>query len=122
MTAITDDLPARLLHEENAGWEAIVGGHGGAYYQREMTDDGLMIMPGAVIGRDQVAAYFDQAAPWESYSIHEPAIIRLGDRAGVVVYRAAARRGAESVELNVSTTYLFVNGGWRVAARQQSPV
>ncbi|GEP26093.1 MULTISPECIES: nuclear transport factor 2 family protein [Cryobacterium] len=121
MTAITDDLPARLLHEENAGWEAILGGTGGAYYQREMTDDGLMIVPGAVITRDQVTAYFDQAAPWESYGIHEPAIIRLGEHAGVVVYKAIARRGEVVAELNMSTTYLFVNGGWRVAARQQCP-
>jgi hypothetical protein len=121
MTAITDDLPARLLHEENAGWQAILDGDGGAYYQREMTDDALMIVPGAVITRDEVVAYFDQAAPWESYGIHEPAIIRLGEHAGVVVYRATARRGDVVAELNMSTTYLFANGGWRVAARQQSP-
>ena len=121
MTSITDDLPARLLREENAGWQAIVNGEGGAYYQREMTDDGLMIVPGAVITRDQVTAYFDQATPWESYGIHQPAIIRLGEHAGVVVYKAIARSGETVTELNVSTTYLFVNGGWRVAARQQGP-
>jgi hypothetical protein len=121
MTAITDDLPARLLHEENAGWRAILDGGGGAYYQREMTEDALMIVPGAVIARDEVVAYFDQAVPWESYGIHEPAIIRLGEHAGVLVYRATASRGDVVAELNMSTTYLFANGGWRVAARQQSP-
>lgn len=121
MTSITDDLPARLLHEENSGWKAIVSGQGGAYFQREMTDDGLMIVPGAVITRDQVTAYFDQAMPWESYGIHQPAIIRLGDHAGIVVYKAIIGRGETVAEVNISTTYLFVSGGWRVAARQQSP-
>jgi len=121
MTEITDDLPARLLHEENAGWQAILEGRGGEYYQREMTPDGLMIVPGAVIARDKVAAYFDDVAPWESYGIRDPAIIRLGEHAGVVVYRAVARRGGVVAELNMSTTYLFLDGGWRVAARQQTP-
>jgi len=121
MTAITDDLPARLLREENAGWQAILNGEGGAYYQREMTDDGLMIVPGAIMNRDQVVSYFEQATPWESYGIHQAAIIRLGEHAGIVVYKAVGSHGDTVVELNMSTTYVFVGGGWRVAARQHSP-
>ena len=121
MTAITDDLPARLLHEENAAWQAVVAGRGGEYFQREMTDDALMILPGAIVTRDKVAAHFDDTASWENYGIRDPAIIRLGEHAGVVVYRAVTRRGAEVLEVNVSTTYVFINGGWRVAARQQTP-
>lgn len=124
MTEITDDLPARLLHEEHEGWQAILAGHGGSYYQRTMTRDALMIVPGAVITRDQVAAAFEGVAPWDSYELHEPAVIRLGEHAGIVVYRAVARRGDEVTELNMSTTYVFDddNGGWCVAAHQQTPV
>lgn len=124
MTEITDDLPARLLHEEHEGWQAILAGHGGSYYQRTMTRDALMIVPGAVITRDQVAASFEGVAPWDSYELHEPAVIRLGEHTGIVVYRAVARRGDEVTELNMSTTYVFDddNGGWCVAAHQQTPV
>ncbi len=121
MTAITDDLPARLLREENAGWHAVLRGEGGAHFQREMTDDALMIVPEGVLNRGQVAAHFEQVPTWDSYAIHQPAIIRLGERAGIVVYKATARRDDTVTELAISTTYLFVNGGWRVAARQQSP-
>jgi hypothetical protein len=122
MTAITDDLPARLLHEEHAGWQAILEGRGGEYYRRTMTKDALMIVQGGVINRDSIAASFAQVAPWDSYELREPAVIRLGDRAGILVYRASARRGDETVELNMSTTYLFEDGGWCVAAHQQTPV
>ena len=93
MTAITDDLPARLLHEEHAGWKAILEGRGGEHYQRSMTRDALMVVEGAVLGRDEILAAFRSAPPWDSYELHEPAVIRLGDRAGILVYRAVARRG-----------------------------
>jgi hypothetical protein len=121
MTEITDDLPARLLHEEHAGWQAILEGRGGEYYQRAMTRDALMVVPGETLNRDQVAAYFTAGAPWESYELREPAVIRLGERAGILVYRVRATRGGNSVELRMSTSYLFENGGWCVAAHQQTP-
>lgn len=123
MTEITDDLPARLLHEEHEGWRAILAGHGGSHFRRAMTRDALLIVPGAIISRDHVAASFDGAAPLDSYEIHEPAVIRLGEHAGIVVYRAVARSGDEVAELNMSTTYVFndENGGWCVAAHQQTP-
>ena len=120
MTAITDDLPARLLHEENAAWAAVLAGRGGEYFHREMTHDGLMIVPGAVLTRDQVGAYFTGLPAWENYGIRDPAVIRLGEHAGVLVYRAVTRRANAVLELNVSTTYVFADGGWRVAARQQT--
>jgi hypothetical protein len=122
MTEITDDLPARLLHEEHSGWQAILEGHGGEYYQRTMTRDALVIVTGAVLTREQVADSFVGVAPWDRYEIREPAVIRLGERAGILVYRAVAVRGDETVDLIMSTTYLFENGGWCIAAHQQTPV
>lgn len=121
MTAITDDLPARLLHEEHAGWRAILAGHGGAHYARSMTRDGIMIVEGAVLGRDDMMASFASAPPWDSYEIHEPAVVRLGDHAGILAYRAVARRGDEVANLRMSTTYLYDDGAWHVAAHQQTP-
>ena len=121
MTEITDDLPARLLHEEHAGWRAIVEGRGGEHYQRAMTRDALMVVDGAMLGRDEILAAF-----------------RVGPAVGLVraararrdpprrprrhlVYRAVARRGDDSVNLRMSTTYLYDDGAWHVAAHQQTP-
>ncbi|WP_139415949.1 nuclear transport factor 2 family protein [Agromyces laixinhei] len=121
MTEITDDLPARLMHEEHAGWRAIVEGRGGEHYQRAMTRDALMVVDGAMLGRDEILdAFRSGPPPWESYELHEPAVIRLGDRAGILVYRAVARRGDDTVNLRMSTTYLNEGGSWRVAAHQQT--
>jgi hypothetical protein len=124
MTVITDDLPARLLHEAHEGWRAILAGQGGNYYQRTMTQDALLILPGAVVSRDEVRAAFSAASPLDRYELHDPAVIRLGEHAGVLVYRSLAWRGDEVTELQMSTTYLFDenNGGWCVAAHQESPI
>lgn len=124
MTEITDDLPARLLHEEHEAWQARAAGQGGSYYRRTMTRDALMIRPGEVLSRDQAAASFTGASAPDSYEIHDPAVIRLGEHAGIVVYRAVVRSGGEVTESTMSTTYVFddSNGGWCVAAHQQTPV
>ena len=50
MTAITDDLPARLLTEEHAGWQAIIAGRGGSYFQRLMTQDALLLIDEGIYG------------------------------------------------------------------------
>lgn len=122
MTEITDDLPARLINEEHAGWQAMLEGRGGEHYRQSMTRDGLMIVPTGVFTRAQVAGAFAGAAPWDSYELHEPAVIRLGDHAGILVYRAVTRRGDETQEMSTSTTYVFEDGGWCVAAHQQTLV
>ncbi|MFE5670668.1 DUF4440 domain-containing protein [Agromyces sp. NPDC056523] len=121
MTEITDDLPARLLHEEHAGWRAILAGRGGTHYARSMTRDAIMIVEGAVLGRDDVMGAFASVPPWEAYEIHEPAVVRLGDHAGILAYRAVARRGDDVANLRMSTTYLYDDGAWHVAAHQQTP-
>jgi hypothetical protein len=121
MTEITDDLPAILLREEHAGWKAILEGRGGEHYARAMTRDALMIVEGQTIGRDDIVGSFAGSVPWDAYEIHEPAIVRLGERAGIVAYRAVAKRGAETIELRMSTTYLYGGGSWHVALHQQSP-
>ena len=122
MTAITDDLPARLLHEEHEGWQAILAGHGGDYYRRTMTADGLLILPGRVVTRDEAIAFFKGMPVITSYQLREPAVVRLNDHAGVLVYRLLAHRGDEVIEAHAATTYVFADGGWCVAAHQQTAV
>ncbi|NQX14086.1 DUF4440 domain-containing protein [Microbacteriaceae bacterium VKM Ac-2855] len=123
MTTITDDLPARLLHEEHAGWRALLAGTGGSHFRRAMTSDAVLIVPGAVFDRDQILHAFDDAPPWESYEIHEPRIIRLRERDGILTYRIVGRwADGREVEIQASTTYVIEGGDWRVAAHQQTPV
>ncbi|MDH6235271.1 hypothetical protein [Cryobacterium sp. CG_9.6] len=120
MTAITDDLPARLLHEEHEGWQAIIAGQGADYFQRTMTQDALLVVPGGVISRNELSGGF-ALLDCDGYQLHEPAVIRLGNHGGIVVSRAVVRRGEETTQFFVSTTYVFHDGGWCIAAQQRTP-
>ncbi len=121
MTAITDDLPAQLIHAEHEGWDAICRGDGGTYYHRAMTPDGVMVVRGSIIERDAVIAALE-GSTWDDYAMSEHRVVRLGDRAAILVYRVRATRVDHVTELRMSTTYLYVEGRWRVAAHQQTPV
>jgi len=122
MTAITDDLPARLLHEEHEGWQALVDGQGAEYFHRNMTQDALMILPGVIVGREELSGAVALAI-CDGYQLHDPAVIRLGDRGGIVVSRVVVRHGERLSQFVVSTTYLFDEdgGGWCIAAQQRTP-
>ncbi len=122
MTEITDDLPARLLHEEHAGWRALCEGRGGAYYYRVMTRDAVMLVPGRVLDRGTILASLEGVPPWDSYEIHDPRVVRLPGGGGILFYRALATRGGETYDIRMSTTYVRQDGGWGIAAHQQTPV
>jgi hypothetical protein len=48
--------------------------------------------------------------------------VRLGEHAGVLAYRAVVTEGDDVYEAWVTTTYLWQDGGWKVAARQETPL
>jgi hypothetical protein len=121
LSDLTDDLPARLYREEGTGWEALRDGRGAAYYGRKMTADGVMVVPGTVLDRQQAIDSLRDSA-WDDFELHEPRLVRLGEHAGTLVYRAVATRGDSRYEAWMSTTYLWQDGGWKVAAHQQTPV
>jgi len=121
MTAITDDLPAQLIHQENEGWDALCRGDGGRHFHHAMTPDAVLIRPDAVIERGAVMAAL-QGFTWDDYAMSEQRVVRLGDRAALLAYRVRASRDGAPIDLRASTTYLYHEGRWRVGAHQQTPV
>jgi hypothetical protein len=120
-TDLTDDLPARLMREENAGWEAIRDGRGGAYFGAKLTDDAAMVLPEGVLNRQEAVESL-HASSWDSFELHDPTLVRLGDHAGVLVCRATVTTGEDVYEAWISTTYLWRDGGWKIAARHEIPL
>ena len=121
MTAITDDLPAQLIHQEHEGWGALCRGDGGTFYHRAMTPDAVMVVEGSVIERGAIIAALE-GSTWDEYAMSEHRVVRLGERAAILVYRVRATRADHVVDLRMSTTYLYHEGRWRIGAHQQTPV
>lgn len=120
MTAITDDLPAQLIRHEHDTWEAMRNGDGGTHLQTAMTTDAVLIDDGSLIERSAAIVALD-GTRWGSCTMSDQRVVRLGDRAAMLAYRLRGTRDGEPVDAWATTTYVYVEGRWRVGAHQQSP-
>ncbi len=120
MTAITDDLPAQLIRHEHDTWEAMRHGDGGTHLQKAMTPDAVLIDDGSLIERSAAIVALD-GTTWGATTMSDQRVVRLGDRAAMLAYRLRGTRDGEPVNVWATTTYVYVEGRWRVGAHQQSP-
>ena len=113
-----------LIALEERGWEALAAGEGADFYAEVCRDDAVMIFPGGmVLDRDGAEKGLRDAPPWVRYQLSETRVLRLGEDAGVVVYRAEAQRdGEEPYRALMTSTYVRDGGAWRLALHQQTPV
>jgi hypothetical protein len=108
---------------EEAGWRELGGIDGPAYYWEHMAGDGLMVVPGAVLTKEQAIEAMAAAPPWSWFRITQPRLLRLGADAVVVVYEARAQRdGQPEYRALVSSTYTRGNDAWELAVHQLTPL
>ena len=112
------------MHElealERRGWDALCGPDGAAFYADLMADDGLMVFPGMVLGKEQTLAAIEAAPPWASYELADVRVIDAAADAALVTYRATASGDGEYRAL-MTSAYVKRDGGWRLVLHQQTP-
>ncbi|MDA4892870.1 nuclear transport factor 2 family protein [Streptomyces sp. MS2A] len=120
-----------LFELEHRGWRALCSGQGGAFYGELMLPDAVMVLVnGAVMGRDEVAASLDAAPPWARYELSDERHLPMGDDAAALIYRAVASRddgagsGADTEPFTalMSSVYRRVDGRPRLALYQQTTI
>lgn len=120
MTALDE-----LLDLEHRFWDASSASYG-AFYRANCTPDAVFVFgPTGPIDLDAcVDAVERNDVPWAGVRLSGSRLVSLGDAAAVVTYRASARRGDDPapVELYVGSAYRRVDGAWRMAFHQQTPV
>lgn len=120
-----DDLASTLLDLERRGWDSLCAGTGDRFYEDLMTPDALMVLAnGAVLDRDAVVASLAEAPPWREYAISDAHVLRLGGDSAVLVYTGTARRdgGGSAFVGAMSSVYVRIDDGWRLALYQQTPL
>jgi hypothetical protein len=118
-----DSLQVELTTLEERGWQALSEGTGAEFYDAFLTDDALMVLPFAVLDRHSAIAAMRDAPPWTSYSLSDVQVVRLGDAAAMLVYRATAQReGEPEYRALMSTTYVRIEDEWLVKLHQQTPL
>jgi hypothetical protein len=114
-------LASELIQTERRGWDALCSDEAGAYYSRHLADDAAMAFPFGVMDRQEALDAMTSAEPWSTYHMEDPRTIVLGPDSGVVVYGVTAQReGQEPFSAVVSSTFVRVQGEWKLAFHQQS--
>ena len=118
-----DSLQVELTTLEERGWQALSEGTGAEFYDAFLTDDAIMILPFAVLDRTAAIAAMRDAPPWSAYSLSDVLVVRLGEAAAMLVYRATAQReGQPEYRALMSTTYERIEDEWLVKLHQQTPL
>lgn len=114
-----------LLDLEHRGWNSLCTGTGADFYGQIMTADGVMVLAhGQVFDRQAVIDSLNQAPPWREYEISDERLIVLSDDYAILVYTGQARRDDDEPAFTaiMSSVYARVDGSWRLALYQQTPV
>ncbi|WP_319430863.1 nuclear transport factor 2 family protein [Mycobacterium sp. RTGN5] len=118
-------LLGELLTIEHEGWQSLCECAGDRFYGDVMTDDAVMVLAnGAVMDKAAVTAALGQSPPWKRFDLSEPRVIPVGPDAAALVYIGTAERdGADEPFVGaMSSVYQRVDGRWRLALYQQTPV
>ena len=114
---MTDDLLQELLEIERT-----LGGGSGDDYRRHLTDDALVVVPGAAISRAQAAYAIDETPGWDEFEIADERIVELTPDSVAVSYRWSSRRADEEYSALMSSVYVRRDGEWKLALHQQTPL
>jgi Domain of unknown function (DUF4440) len=110
-----------LMALERQGWAALSRGEGRDFYGEILADDAIVVVPGAVLDKEQTLASWDDVAPWQWYDLVGREVLDFRC-AAVVIYDVTARRRLESpYRATVSSTYALRPQGWRLVVHQQTP-
>jgi hypothetical protein len=90
-------------------------------YRRHLADDAVVVVPGAVLTRDECIAAIAAVAEWDEHEIADARTVLLGSEGAALTYRWRSRRGADRYTALMSSVYARRGGAWRLVLHQQTP-
>src|SRR3954471_19406971 len=88
-------------------------------YREHLTDDAVVVVPGAAITREQTALAIDATPGWDEFEITDERVVPLTDDSAILTYRWTSRRGDETYEALMSSVYVKRDGEWKLSLHQQ---
>lgn len=116
-----------LFQLEEQGWQALSSDRDEAvqFYENLLISDAVMVFPGGLMirGKTTILDSIREAEPWLTYQLEDVQILDLSADICGVIYRANAQRSV-NVEYKalMSSFYIRVDGRWKMAFHQHSPV
>lgn len=90
-------------------------------YRRHLAEDAVVVVPGAVLTRDECIAAIAATPEWDEHAISDARTVPLGADSAVLTYRWRSRRGADSYAAVMSSVYARRDDAWRLVLHQQTP-
>jgi len=93
----------------------------GAEYERVLHEDAVVVVPGAVLTRDECVRAMVDSPGWDEVVLGEPRLVESRATA-TVVYPFTGTRGSTTYRAVLSSTYTRDDDGrWRLLLHQQTP-
>jgi len=91
-----------------------------AFFERNLTDDAMMIFPGAgnTYTKEQCVASMSDHPPYLKYDLSDPKIVHIGESTAVLTHRATVMNAADEKPRSVVVSTVLVQPGWRLALHQ----
>ncbi len=104
-------------------WEALsTPGGAGNFYSRHMTTDGFVVIPGAVLDRNELVSNWNRQEPLREYQLSEPRLVLVDGDSVLITYRVAADgEWLPDYHAQVTALYTWSGGEWALAFRQHTP-
>jgi hypothetical protein len=103
--------------------ERQLGDGDGATYDRLLTDDAVVVVPGARLTKQQTVDAMNASPGWSSLTFADERCVRLSDDTALLTYRFSGRRGDDfEYTALMGSVYARVPVGWRLAYHQQTPL
>ncbi len=94
----------------------------GLEYERVLHEDALVVVPGAVLSRDECVRAMDASPGWDEVVLGEPRLVESRSTA-TVVYEFRGVRAGSVYRATLSSTYTRdAHGEWRLLLHQQTPL
>ncbi|MGY6502415.1 MAG: DUF4440 domain-containing protein [Acidimicrobiales bacterium] len=117
------ELVDTLVEREQSGWQSLVDGTGRSVYRDLLAEGAVVIGPGAGVVTGDAALDRLSGATWSWFRLRALQAHPVGDEVAVLTYRVIARRDFDvEYQAMASSTYVWVDDAWRLAAHQQTPV
>jgi Domain of unknown function (DUF4440) len=112
-----------LLEREEQGWQALSSPEPVRFCQEWLADDAVLIVPGAVIDREDFLTALPDEQPWSGHRIEDARTIWLTDNSAALVYRVTAQRdGKPEFVALMTSVYVKRVDRWELVVHQQTPM
>ena len=115
-------MPDEAWELEREFWAAVGTGDAGGFYRRYMTSDGFVVVPGALVDRQDLITRWDGHQPLRSYQLDEPRTLVVNGESILVSYSVVADADwIPDYRARVTALYTREGNGWALTFRQHTP-